>query len=277
MDRCRSARNDEDGIGASRVANTDRFGDDSRPTRKNNPGSSLNMSIEKMALRCRRAVRPERSNRFSAGAKLSRPRDHAGDSICARRQHLDRRPRHRRQDERTARREGRRRQPARRRRHRRHQGGREKRSRWLHAVARLHRHARDRSLAVQESRLRSAQGLCADRHDRQCAEFAGGASVIPRQNRRRTDRLCEGQSRQGQFRLGRRRHRQPHHRRIFCPRRRHQAGAYPLQGHGTCADGSVGRPHPDGVRADPGFAFQCRGRKTARAGGNQHDPLGPAA
>ena len=35
----------------------------------------------------------------SAGADLSDPHHHAGDSVRARRQHLDRRPRHRRQDE----------------------------------------------------------------------------------------------------------------------------------------------------------------------------------
>ena len=33
---------------------------------------------------------------------------------------------------------------------------------------------------------------------------------------------------QGQFRLGRRRHGQPHHRRIFCPRRRDHAGAHSI-------------------------------------------------
>ena len=41
--------------------------------------------------------------------------------------------------------------------------------------ARLYRHARDRAVALQECRLRSAQGFRADRHDRQRAEFAGGA------------------------------------------------------------------------------------------------------
>ena len=48
------------------------------------------------------------------------------------------------------------------------------------------------------------------------------------ENRSRTDCLCEGQSRQGQFWFGWRRHRQPHHRRIFRPFRRHHAGAYSL-------------------------------------------------
>ena len=189
-------------------------------------------------------------------AKLSHPRDHARHSLCAGRQHLDRRPRHRRQDERVARRKGRGRQPPRRRRHRRHQGGRQERARRLHAGARLYRHAGDRAVALQKCRLRSAQGFCADRPDRQCAEFAGGASVVPGQDRGRADRLCQGQSRQGQFRLRRRRHGEPYHRRIFCPLRRHHAGAYSLQGHRSGADRSAGRPHPDGVRADPGVAPQ---------------------
>ena len=39
---------------------------------------------------------------------------------------------------------------------------------------------------------------------------------------------AKAQSRQGQFRLRRRRHGQPHHRRIFRPFGRHHAGAYSL-------------------------------------------------
>jgi tripartite-type tricarboxylate transporter receptor subunit TctC len=42
------------------------------------------------------------------------------------------------------------------------------------------------------------------------------------------DRLCEGPSRQGQFRLRRRRHPRPHHRRVFRPHRRHHARAHSL-------------------------------------------------
>ncbi len=52
--------------------------------------------------------------------------------------------------------------------------------------------------------------------------------VVSGQDRRRSDCLCEGSPGQGQFRLRRRRHGQPHHRRIFRPRRRHCAGAYSL-------------------------------------------------
>ena len=40
----------------------------------------------------------------------------------------------------------------------------------------------------------------------------------------------------------------------FARFRRHQAGAYPLQGHRSGADRSARRTHPDGVRADPGVA-----------------------
>ena len=77
----------------------------------------------------------------------------------------------------------------------------------------------------------------------------------------RADRLRQGQSRQGQLRLGRRRHRQPRLRRIFRHRRRHQARAHSLQGHRAGADRPDRRPHPDGVRADPGHA-----RATTKAG-----------
>ena len=130
--------------------------------------------------RCSAVASRRRSSRRRQRAKLSDARDHARHSLCAGRLDLDRRPRHRRQDERTARRKGRGRQPPRRRRHRRHQGGRQERARRLHAGARLHRHARDRALALQECRLRSAQGFRADRPDRQCAELAGGESVVSR-------------------------------------------------------------------------------------------------
>ena len=63
----------------------------------------------------------------------------------------------------------------------------------------------------------------------------------------------------------------------FAARRRHHAGAYPLQGHRSRADRSAGRAYPDGVRADPGLAQQCRGGQAAGARGDQRDALEPVA
>src|SRR6266446_4183016 len=103
------------------------------------------------------------------------------------------------------------------------------------------------------------------------------AGYDPRQDRGRADRLCQGQSWQGQFRLRRRGHGEPYHRRIFRRFRRHQAGPHSLQGHRPGADRSVGWTYPDGVRADPRVSPQCYGRIAARAGGDQHDPFQPAA
>ena len=54
-------------------------------------------------------------------------------------------------------------------------------------------------------------------------ELAGRAPVVPGKVGERAHRLCQGQSRQGQLRLGRRRHRQPRRGRIFRARGRRQA------------------------------------------------------
>ncbi len=63
----------------------------------------------------------------------------------------------------------------------------------------------------------------------------------------------------------------------FARIRRHQAGARSLQGHWPRDDRSVGRAHPDGVRADSRLPCQHRGGNPARAGGDERDPLRPAA
>ena len=129
---------------------------------------------------------------------------------------------------------------------------REVRPRRLHHRARLHRHAGDRPEPLRQRRLRPAQGLLLDRADRHGAEHAGGASVVSRQVGAGADRLRQGEPRQGQLRLGRHRHRQSRLRRVFRVRHRHQARAHSLQGHRPGAERPDRRPHPDGVRADPG-------------------------
>ena len=153
------------------------------------------------------------------------------------------------------------RQPRRRRRHHRHPRGGEGRARRLHHPARLYRHARDRPEPLRQCRLRPAQGFRADRPDRHRAEHAGGAPLDAGAVGRRADRLCQGQSRQGQLRLGRHRHGQPRLRRIFRHRRRHEARAHSLQGHRPGAHRPARRPHPDGVRADPGHARNAKAGK----------------
>ena len=98
----------------------------------------------------------------------------------------------------------------------------------------------DRPEPLLQRRLRPAQGLLLDRADRHRAEHAGGASVVSGEVGAGADRLCQGQSRQGQLRLGRHRHRQPRLRRVFRVRDRHQARAHPLQGHRPGADDLIG-------------------------------------
>ncbi len=91
----------------------------------------------------------------------------------------------------------------------RHSAGREERARRLHDRPRLYRDARHRPVAVSQCRLRRAQGLRADRPHRQRAEHARGPSVVCRAFGAGADRLCQGEPRQGQLRLGRRRHGRP--------------------------------------------------------------------
>ena len=100
---------------------------------------------------------------------------------------------------------------------------------------------------------------------------------FPGQNRRRTDRLCQGQSRQGQFRLRRRRLGQPHHRRIFRPLGRHHAGAYSLQGHRPALTDLLGGHIPMAFAPIPAAHANVEAGIVARAGGDQQDPHQPDA
>ena len=169
-------------------------------------------SLDRFVLRGRYGFASLRSR---GCAILSGPGHHDGHSVCAGRQHLDCRPRDRRQDERTPRPNHRRRQQAGRGGNGWHPGGRAKRTGRLHHPARLYRDARDRPVALQKPRLRSAQGFCADRDDRRRAQFPGRASLVAGQNRPRTDCLCEGASGRRQFWIRWRGHRQPYLGRIF--------------------------------------------------------------
>ena len=118
----------------------------------------------------------------------------------------------------------------------------------------------------------------ADRPDRNRAEHAGGASFDAGPFGRRADRLCQGQSGQGQLRLGRNRHGQPCLRGIF---RNTAAGveAHPhsLQGDRPRDHRPPRRSHSDGLRADPGHARKRQERQAAHARGHQHGALDPAA
>ena len=146
------------------------------------------------------------------------------------------------------------RQPRRRRRHHRHARGRAQRARRLHHRPRLYRHARPSVRALYQRRLRPAQGFRAIGRIGTAPNTLVVHPSFPVKSVARAGRLCQGQSRQGQLRLGRHRHRQPRLRRLFRERRRHRARARAVQGHRAGADRSDRRPHPDGVRADPGDA-----------------------
>ena len=102
---------------------------------------------------------------FAAG--LSDSADHAGGAVPGRRRQRFAGARGRGADEPHARPAGGGGEPRRRRRrHRRHPRGREGRAGRLHDPAHLHRHACGQSDALSQCRLRSAQGLRADRIDR---------------------------------------------------------------------------------------------------------------
>ena len=72
------------------------------------------------------------------------------------------------------------------------------------------------------------------------AQCAGGASLVPRQVRRRTDCVCEGQSRQSQFGLGRVGSVNHITGEYFARFRRHYAGAYCLAGDGPALTDLLG-------------------------------------
>ena len=121
-------------------------------------------------------------------------------------------------------------EPARRRRQSRHRGGRAGRARRLHAAGRAAGAAHHQRGDVQEAQLRSRRARAARDHDLD-PEHAGGAHGFPRQLGAGADRLCQGQSGQGQFRLAGRRHHAASHRRIVRARDRNQAHPRALSRH----------------------------------------------
>src|SRR5262249_30861002 len=87
----------------------------------------------------------------------------------------------------------------------------------------------DQREPLQEHRLRSREGFRADRSDRNPDQRALPQSVGAGGVARRVDRLCQGQSRQAQLRLGRQRHAGASRRRAAQARSqdRHHACAVP--------------------------------------------------
>ena len=211
------------------------------------------------------------------GRGLSQPPGHPRGAVRAGRQHHHRRPHHRRSHGGDARPADHHRQPARRRRNRRHPPGREKCARRLHHRARLHRHAGHRPVAVSQCRLRRAQGFRADRPHRHRAEHARGPSVVPGAFGAGADRLCQGEPRQGQLRLGRRRHRRPCRRRAIGATSRHQAHPHPLQGNRAGHDRPPRRPHPDVVRAGAGGTRERQAAGCCASRGDEHHAFGARA
>src|SRR2546430_689672 len=121
-------------------------------------------------------------------------------------------------------------EPSGRRRQSRRGGGRAGRPRRLHLARSAAGTADDQRRALQEAQLRSCRLRAARDHDLD-PEYARGAVRFSRQLGRRADRLCQGQSGQGQFRLARRRHHAAPHRRIVRASQRHSARARALPRH----------------------------------------------
>ena len=104
-------------------------------------------------------------------------------------------------------------------------------ARRLHAVPRPHRLDLDQSQPLRQFRLRSAQGLRADRADRVDAGRAAGASVVPGEDDRRGGRDRQEGGRQVQHRHVGGRHRRLSLRRIVQVGHRHRRRHHPVQGH----------------------------------------------
>ena len=122
-------------------------------------------------------------------ARLSQPADHAGGPAAARRHRRHHGARGGRQARRRARPAGGGGKPRRRRqRHRHDPRGRQGPGRRLHAAARLHIDAGDRSAHVPQRRLRRAERYRPDRTDRLGAGAAAGASERDLSQRRRPGR-----------------------------------------------------------------------------------------
>ena len=137
-----------------------------------------------------RRVQPE------GGRRLSEPADRARHSAAAGRHQRHHGASGLRQDERGARPAHRgRKSQCRRQRHGRHARGRPRSARRLHDHPRLHVDARHRPASLQERRLRSAQGFCADRADRLGAGAALGVQGLAGAQCRRADRADEERER----------------------------------------------------------------------------------
>ena len=199
---------------------------------------------------------PRRSARSGRRADLSEPADHAGRSRSrpAARPSIVGRTVADKMSE-IARPADRRRQPRRRRRHR------SAPARWRRA-----RPTATRCCSATPARSRSARRSIPNAGYDPRKDFAPIGMIghapnslvvhpsTPAKSVQELVALRQGESRQGELRLGRRRHRQPRVGRIFRQCRRREARAHSLQGHRPGARRSDRRPHPDGVRADPGHA-----------------------
>ena len=145
-------------------------------------------------------------------------------------------------------------------------------------AARLHRHAGDRSQPLRQCRLRSAQGFRADRPDRPRAEHAGGASVVPGEVGAGAGRLRQGESRQGQLRLGRRRHRQPRVAANISPTPpASSSSTFPTRAPGRRSTDLLGGHIPMAFAPIPATHGPCRRAAAAQARGHQRNALDACA
>ncbi len=146
----------------------------------------------------------------------------------------------------------------------------------IHAAARRHQQQRDHAGALQGSRFRRGEGLCAggDHRDRQARR--GGASVGAGQHAGRAGGLCQGQS--GQAQLGRRRrHLAALPARIHSREERRQHRVRALQGRRARLDRRHCRANPDSLDREVGAAAADQERQAARARGRRRRTLARAS
>ena len=151
-----------------------------------------------------------------------------------------------------------------------HRRGRPRAARRLHHPAGRQQRPRHQSDRGDPLALRSGQGLRADIDPGFATRPPSRSTRATDQDPERTDRLCQGQSRQAVLRVFRRGHGQSSDRRVVqvADRNRHRARA--LSRSGARDDGPDQRAHPDAAaeRDRPGDR-DAQGRQAADARGHQ--------
>ena len=135
---------------------------------------------------------------------------------------------------------------------------------------------RHQRVALCQAQFRFHPRHRAGRRPRPGAERDGRSAGFPGEDRGGIHRLCQGQSRQGQHGVVRKRHIDPSVRRVVQgdDRRRHAARA--VSRLGACGHRSPERPGAGDVRQHAVVHFACQVRRAAGIGGDDGDASPPS-